>query len=237
MGSERAQCPVTVEPGADPLHRSVRDARRASSPVRRLRGRLAAPVTLWTAPGPAGLTVSSTLVADGEPGRLLGLIDEECDLWAAVERGRAVRGHPARRRRPAARRPVRRADARAGRPVRRPATGPRPTYGPVPAARRHLGRLPAGRRRGRAAGRCWSRRRSSAVEIGAGRRRRWCTTAGRYRELRTGNGVTASLGAARRPFGAAADRRPTIDASVGAGRPSYGARKPASAPREGGEPA
>ena len=42
------------------------------SPLRRLRGRLAAPVTLWTADGPAGpagLTVSSMLVAEGEPGR------------------------------------------------------------------------------------------------------------------------------------------------------------------------
>jgi len=64
------------------------------SPVRRLRGRLPAAVTLWTAygpagdgeepTGPAGLTVSSTLVADGEPGRLLGLIDEESELWATV---------------------------------------------------------------------------------------------------------------------------------------------------------
>lgn len=62
------------------------------SDVRRLRGRLAAPVTLWTTSakdGPAGLTVSSILVADGEPGRVLGLIDEEADLWAAaVESGR-----------------------------------------------------------------------------------------------------------------------------------------------------
>lgn len=55
------------------------------SAVRRLRGRLAAPVTLWTAPGPAGLTVSSTLVADGEPGRVLGLIDEESDFWDAAD--------------------------------------------------------------------------------------------------------------------------------------------------------
>lgn len=54
------------------------------SPVRRLRGRLVAPVTLWTAPGPAGLTVSSVLVADGDPGRVLGLIDDESDLWAAA---------------------------------------------------------------------------------------------------------------------------------------------------------
>ena len=56
------------------------------SPVRRLRGRLASPVTLWTAPGPAGLTVSSTLIADGEPGSVLGVLDEEADLWAAIER-------------------------------------------------------------------------------------------------------------------------------------------------------
>jgi flavin reductase (DIM6/NTAB) family NADH-FMN oxidoreductase RutF len=54
------------------------------SPVRRLRGRLASAVTLWTAPGPAGLTVSSTLVADGDPARLLGLLDEESELWAAA---------------------------------------------------------------------------------------------------------------------------------------------------------
>jgi flavin reductase (DIM6/NTAB) family NADH-FMN oxidoreductase RutF len=55
------------------------------SPLRRLRGRLPAPVTLWTAPGPAGLTVSSTLVADGAPGRVLGLVDDESELWAAIE--------------------------------------------------------------------------------------------------------------------------------------------------------
>jgi 3-hydroxy-9,10-secoandrosta-1,3,5(10)-triene-9,17-dione monooxygenase reductase component len=55
------------------------------SPVRRLRGRLPAAVTLWTAPGPAGLTVSSMLVADGEPGRVLGLIDAESDFWEAAE--------------------------------------------------------------------------------------------------------------------------------------------------------
>jgi 3-hydroxy-9,10-secoandrosta-1,3,5(10)-triene-9,17-dione monooxygenase reductase component len=56
----------------------------ARSQVRRLRGRFAQTVTLWTAPGPAGLTVSSCLVADGEPGRILGLIDEESELWSAV---------------------------------------------------------------------------------------------------------------------------------------------------------
>lgn len=60
----------------------------ARSPIRRFRGRLPAPVTLWTAYGtdgrPAGLTVSSMMVADGEPGAILGLIDEESDLYAAL---------------------------------------------------------------------------------------------------------------------------------------------------------
>ncbi|WP_238162000.1 flavin reductase family protein [Micromonospora endolithica] len=77
---------VNPEPGAEIHHTdpfAVPTDQR--SPVRRLRGRLAAPVTLWTAPGPAGLTVSSTLVAEGEPDRLLGLIDPESDLWAAAE--------------------------------------------------------------------------------------------------------------------------------------------------------
>lgn len=80
----------TDEPGAsihstDPF--AVPEA--AKSAVRRLRGRLAAPVTIWTAPGPAGLTVSSTVVADGDPGRILGLIDAESDFWdAALAAGR-----------------------------------------------------------------------------------------------------------------------------------------------------
>src|SRR5437762_3494451 len=67
--------------GTDPF--ATPDVQR--SPVRRLRGRLPAAVTLWTAPGPAGLTVSSTLIADGEPGRVLGLIDDESELWSAIE--------------------------------------------------------------------------------------------------------------------------------------------------------
>ncbi|HCT80810.1 MAG TPA: flavin reductase [Micromonosporaceae bacterium] len=53
--------------------------------MRRLRGRFAQTVTLWTAPGPAGLTVSSCLVADGEPGKLLGLIDDESTLWTSLK--------------------------------------------------------------------------------------------------------------------------------------------------------
>jgi flavin reductase (DIM6/NTAB) family NADH-FMN oxidoreductase RutF len=70
---------VTIH-GTDPFATPEPDR----SPVRRLRGRLVAPVTLWTAPGPAGLTVSSLLVADGDPGRVLGLVDDESELWEAV---------------------------------------------------------------------------------------------------------------------------------------------------------
>jgi 3-hydroxy-9,10-secoandrosta-1,3,5(10)-triene-9,17-dione monooxygenase reductase component len=57
------------------------------SPARRLRGRLLAPVTVWTAGSPpagAGLTVSSVLVAEGRPARLLGLIDPTSALWEAA---------------------------------------------------------------------------------------------------------------------------------------------------------
>ncbi|MDT0201216.1 flavin reductase family protein [Nocardioides sp. AE5] len=63
-------------------------------PVRRLRGRLGGPVTLWTSGedgSRAGLTVSSIMVAAGEPGRLIGLIDPHADLMDRLEEtGRAV---------------------------------------------------------------------------------------------------------------------------------------------------
>jgi 3-hydroxy-9,10-secoandrosta-1,3,5(10)-triene-9,17-dione monooxygenase reductase component len=62
-------------PWADPP--SERD------PVRQVRARLPAPVTIWTA-GTAGewtgLTVSSLMLAQGEPGQLLGLIGPDTDL-------------------------------------------------------------------------------------------------------------------------------------------------------------
>ena len=57
-------------------------------PGRRLRGRLVAPVTVWTAgdpPGGAGLTVSSVLVAEGQPARLLGLIDPTSAFFEAAQ--------------------------------------------------------------------------------------------------------------------------------------------------------
>lgn len=57
-------------------------------PLRRFRGRLTAPVTVWTAQAegrrPAGLTVSSVVVADGEPGQVIGLIGEHSDLADAI---------------------------------------------------------------------------------------------------------------------------------------------------------
>jgi 3-hydroxy-9,10-secoandrosta-1,3,5(10)-triene-9,17-dione monooxygenase reductase component len=63
-------------------------------PARRWRGRLVAPVTVWTAgqlPGGAGLTVASVLVAEGQPVRLLGLIDPtSAFLEAAQETGAFV---------------------------------------------------------------------------------------------------------------------------------------------------
>lgn len=54
--------------------------------VRRMRGRLPAPVTVWASGagrGRRGLTVSSMLVADGDPSHVVGLIDEDSDLAGA----------------------------------------------------------------------------------------------------------------------------------------------------------
>lgn len=63
-------------------------------PVRRLRGRVTGTVSLWTAgtgADRAGLTVSSLMVAGGEPGRVLGLLDPDADLTEVLERtGRVV---------------------------------------------------------------------------------------------------------------------------------------------------
>jgi flavin reductase (DIM6/NTAB) family NADH-FMN oxidoreductase RutF len=74
------------DPFADPPE--LRDA------VRRLRGRLGATVSLWTAgegADRAGLTVSSYMVAGGDPGHVLALVDPVSDLADAVaESGRCV---------------------------------------------------------------------------------------------------------------------------------------------------
>ncbi len=59
-------------------------------PARRLRGRLGGQVSLWTSgvlgTGPAGLTVSSLLVATGEPAYLVGLLDPDSDLSDTLQR-------------------------------------------------------------------------------------------------------------------------------------------------------
>ena len=60
-------------------------------PLRRLRGRMPAPVSVWTSAQqgrPVGWTVSSLLVADGEPAEVLGLLDEESDLADALQERR-----------------------------------------------------------------------------------------------------------------------------------------------------
>lgn len=63
-------------------------------PARRLRGRLGGTVTLWTSGSGAdraGLTVSSHMVAGGEPPRLLALLDPDSDLRERLEEtGRGV---------------------------------------------------------------------------------------------------------------------------------------------------
>jgi 3-hydroxy-9,10-secoandrosta-1,3,5(10)-triene-9,17-dione monooxygenase reductase component len=78
--------------GQEPIHIgmqhpfAVPPARRDAA--RRVRGRLVAPVSVWSAgrpPGGAGLTVSSVLVAEGEPARLLGLIDPTSAFWQAMQ--------------------------------------------------------------------------------------------------------------------------------------------------------
>lgn len=69
--------------GEDPFAAPVENRRQD----RRLRGRLVAPVTVWTA-GAAGrhtgLTISSVLIAEGEPPRVLGLVDPLSELLEAT---------------------------------------------------------------------------------------------------------------------------------------------------------
>ncbi|MGH9122485.1 MAG: flavin reductase family protein [Acidimicrobiales bacterium] len=57
-------------------------------PQRQFRGHLAAPVTVWTAYSDAhersALTVSSILLAEGDPPSVLGLVGPLTDFWEAV---------------------------------------------------------------------------------------------------------------------------------------------------------
>lgn len=62
------------------------DSSSARDPLRRLRGHLVLPVTIWLAgnvdegPSPTGLTVSSVLISQGEPPFLAGLVTPASDL-------------------------------------------------------------------------------------------------------------------------------------------------------------
>lgn len=70
------------------------DPESERDPARRLRGRLGGVVSLWTSGSEtdrAGLTVSSLMVAGGEPGRVLALIDPDSDFRDTLEEtGRGV---------------------------------------------------------------------------------------------------------------------------------------------------
>lgn len=65
-------------------------------PVRRFRGRLASPVTIVTAgtgPEASGLTVSSLVVIEGEPGIVRAVVGPLTDLWFAIEQSGAFVVH------------------------------------------------------------------------------------------------------------------------------------------------
>lgn len=76
------------------IHSSHPFADPDPDPVRRVRGRLGGAVTLWTAGAGeerAGLTVSSLVVALGQPSYVVGLLDPDADLTDALRStGRAV---------------------------------------------------------------------------------------------------------------------------------------------------
>lgn len=62
-------------------------------PVRRARGRLNAPVTIWTTGRQrerAGLTVSSMIVAEGQPAQVVGLVNPDSALGEVIEESRTL---------------------------------------------------------------------------------------------------------------------------------------------------
>jgi flavin reductase (DIM6/NTAB) family NADH-FMN oxidoreductase RutF len=70
------------------------DAPDSRDPVRRFRGRLNAPVTICTAgdsDNRTGLTVSSLMVVEGDPGQVQAVVGPTTDLWDVVaDTGRFV---------------------------------------------------------------------------------------------------------------------------------------------------
>jgi len=87
----RGAVTTSPEPGAEiHPHHPFAAPDGARDPVRQLRGRLVAPVTVWTS-GTSGLTVSSLVVAAGEPASVCALLDPDSDLAEALgDGGRAV---------------------------------------------------------------------------------------------------------------------------------------------------
>ena len=70
------------------IHSSHPFADPTPDPVRRFRGRLGGVVTLWTAGDEhdrAGLTVTSLMVANGEPPRVLALVDPDSAFADAIQ--------------------------------------------------------------------------------------------------------------------------------------------------------
>lgn len=58
--------------------------REQRQPARRLRSLLPSPVSVWASGSGRkrdGWTISSMLVANGEPAQLIALVDEDCDWW------------------------------------------------------------------------------------------------------------------------------------------------------------
>jgi flavin reductase (DIM6/NTAB) family NADH-FMN oxidoreductase RutF len=69
------------------IHSGHPFAEPREDPIRRFRGRVGGTVSLWTTgsgTARAGLTVTSYLVANGEPPHVLGLVDPESELGEAV---------------------------------------------------------------------------------------------------------------------------------------------------------
>jgi flavin reductase (DIM6/NTAB) family NADH-FMN oxidoreductase RutF len=62
-------------------------------PVRRLRGRMPLPVSVWTTDldgRRVGWAVSSLLLAEGAPAQVVGLLDEDSELADAIQQTRTV---------------------------------------------------------------------------------------------------------------------------------------------------
>ncbi|MGV8850701.1 MAG: flavin reductase family protein [Propionibacteriaceae bacterium] len=69
------------------------DPPASRDPLRQFRGRLPAPVTVvatGSGSSRAGLTVSSVLLAPGEPGQLVTLIDPDSDVGSSLEHGTKI---------------------------------------------------------------------------------------------------------------------------------------------------